>query len=136
MKKISSTFQNKQAITVGNFICSHLDWSLINGDQEGSGLTEMADDPFLRQVVTQATCENNILNLVLVNDLDPIRDCEAGGKLIYCSSFTKNAKNWDNHISSGVIYLNFQNVFGKVLHEQLRKKLETAGIGANLTAQC
>ena len=43
-------------------------------------------------------------------------------------------KNWDAHIPSDVIYLDFQKAFDKVPHERLLKKLHSAGIGANLIA--
>ncbi len=41
----------------------------------------MVGDSFLTQVITQPTRENNILDLVLVSDLDLVRDCEVGEKL-------------------------------------------------------
>ncbi len=41
----------------------------------------MIEDSFLTLVVTQPTRENNILDLVLVNDPNLVRNCEVGEKL-------------------------------------------------------
>ncbi len=70
--------QSKEAIIIGEFNCPNIDWRQMTGDQEGNRLVEMVEDSFLIQVVTQPTRENNLLDLVLVNDPDLIRDCEVG----------------------------------------------------------
>lgn len=43
-------------------------------------------------------------------------------------------KNWDDHLPSDVIYLDFEEVSDKVSHERLLKKLHMADIGSNLIA--
>ncbi len=50
----------------------------MHGDQEGNRLVEMIEDAFLTQTLNQPTRENNIRDLVLVTDLDLIRNCEIG----------------------------------------------------------
>lgn len=56
----------------------------MTGDQEGSRLTEIAEDWFLMEVVTQPVSENNTLDLVLLTDLHLISDCEEREKLNAC----------------------------------------------------
>ncbi len=79
--EIQSLIQGKNAIIIGDFNCANVDWRLLIGDQEDRRLINMVEDSFLKQVVTQPTRENNILDLVLVSDPDLVRHCEVGEKL-------------------------------------------------------
>lgn len=47
--------------------------------------------------------------------------------------FCGTLDNWDNNISSGAIYLDFQKEFDNVLDDCLLRKLHSAGTGDNLT---
>ncbi len=44
----------------------------------------MAEDAFLKQIITQPTRETNILDLLFASDPDLIRDCKVGEKLSGC----------------------------------------------------
>ncbi len=59
-EEMKSVTQNKQAVIIGDFKCSSIDWTSMNGDREGNRLIEMTEDAFLTQIVTQSTRENNI----------------------------------------------------------------------------
>ncbi len=46
-EEIQSTIRNKNAVIVGDFNCPNINWNSMQGDQEGSRLTEMVEDLFL-----------------------------------------------------------------------------------------
>ncbi len=77
-EKINSITQNKDAIIIGDFNCSNVDWNRIHGVKEGKWLVEMAEDSFLTQIVNQLRRIHNILYLVLVTEPDLIHNCEVG----------------------------------------------------------
>ncbi len=83
-EEINTITRNKEAVIIGGFNCPNVDWNLMHGDQEGNTLVEMIEDAFLTQIVNQRTKENNILDLILVTDLDVIRNCDVGEKLSGC----------------------------------------------------
>ncbi len=83
-EEIKSVIQSKQAIIICYFNCPNIDWTIMNGDQEGNRLIEMVKNSFLIQTVTQPTCGDNILDLVLTSDPDLISDCKVGEKLDGC----------------------------------------------------
>ncbi len=72
--EIQAITQNKQSVIIGDFNCPNIDWTTMNGDQDGNRLLEMIEDTFLTQIVTQPTRENNLLGLVLVSDSDLTRE--------------------------------------------------------------
>ncbi len=82
--EIQAMTQNKQSVIIGDFKCPNIDWTAKSGDQEGNRLPEMLEDPFLTQIVTQPTRENNLQDLVLVSDSDLARECQVGEKLSGC----------------------------------------------------
>ena len=82
--EIHSIIRNKDAVIVGDFNCPNVNWDLMSGDQEGNRLIEMVEDTFLTQIVSQATREDNILDLVLTTDTDMVQDCQVGEKLGGC----------------------------------------------------
>lgn len=45
----------------------------------------MVKDTILTQIITQSTRENNIPYLIILTDLDLIRDYQVGGKLNGCN---------------------------------------------------
>ncbi len=79
--EIQYLIQSKNAIVIGDFNCANVDWRLLIVDQESSRLVNMVEDSFLTLVVTQPRRKNNIMTLILVSDLDIVRDCEVGEKL-------------------------------------------------------
>ncbi len=82
--EIQAMTQNKQSVIIGDFNCPNIDWTTVNGDQEGNRLLKMLEDAFLTQIVTQPRRENNLLDLVLVSDLDLARECQVGENLSGC----------------------------------------------------
>ncbi len=71
--EIQAMTQNRQSVITENFNCPNIDWTTLNGDQEGNRLLEMLEDAFLTQIVTQPTRENNLPDLVRVSDSDLAR---------------------------------------------------------------
>ncbi len=45
--KIQAMTQNKQSVIIGDFNCPNIDWTTLNGDQEGNRLLEMLGDALL-----------------------------------------------------------------------------------------
>ncbi len=54
-EEIQTTIRNKNAVVIGDFNCSNINWNLMHGDQEGNRLVDMVEDSFLSQLVTQPT---------------------------------------------------------------------------------
>ncbi len=54
-EEIQAMTQNKQSVIIEDFSCPNIDWTTMNGDQEGNKLLEMLEDAFLAQIVTQPT---------------------------------------------------------------------------------
>ncbi len=51
-EEIKYVIQNKLAVIIGDFNCPSIDWTSMNGDEEGKRLIEMTEDAFLTQIVT------------------------------------------------------------------------------------
>ncbi len=74
-EELKAITQNKQSVITGDFNRSNIDWTTMNGDQEGHKLLGMLEDVVIFQIVTQPTREGNLLDLVLVSDADLAREC-------------------------------------------------------------
>ncbi len=82
-EEIQAMTQNKQLVIIGDFNCPKLNWNIM-GDQNVNRLLEMLEDTFMTQIITQPTRKNNILELVLVNNPDFVREGSVGEKLTGC----------------------------------------------------
>ncbi len=43
-EEIQTTIRNKNAVVIGDFNCSNINWNLMHGDQEGNRLVDMVED--------------------------------------------------------------------------------------------
>ncbi len=71
-EEIHAMAHNKQSVITGDFNYPKINWSTVNGDQEGNRLLDMT------QIITLLIRENNILDLALVTDPDFVRDGRVG----------------------------------------------------------
>ncbi len=46
-EEIKAMTQNKQSVIIEDFNCPKINWSTMNGDQEGNRLLEMLEDTFI-----------------------------------------------------------------------------------------
>ncbi len=53
-EEINSITQTKEAVIIGDFNYPNVDWNLMNGEQDGNRLVEMAEDAFLTQNINQS----------------------------------------------------------------------------------
>ncbi len=54
-EEIHPITQNKQSVIIGDFNCPKINWSAMNGDQEGNKVLKILEDTFKIQSFTQPT---------------------------------------------------------------------------------
>jgi len=63
-------------IIVGDFNCPNVNYDLLDADNEGMRLLEFLDDNFLLQLIDSPTRANNILDLLIVSQVNLVRNIE------------------------------------------------------------
>ena len=80
-QEIERACRSKHVCIMGDFNYRNIDWEALVGDQEAEEFLNVVQDNFLRQIINEPTRGNNILDLVLTNREEVIKDTEIGGNL-------------------------------------------------------
>ncbi len=74
-----------ESVILDDFNLRHTDWqTLIGCGTESHKMLEFLEDNFLQQLLIEATCENNILDLVIVSQDHLINNVTVGENLCSC----------------------------------------------------
>ena len=77
-----------------DFNYRNVDWIYIAGDHESDDFINIIQDNFLKQIVSELTREDNVLNLVITNRDNLVTNMEIGEKLGSSDHHEILLKNW------------------------------------------
>ena len=80
-QEIDRASRYRQTCVIGDFNFRNIDWNLMVGNRESEEFLKVLQDNFLKQLVTEPTRGNNILDLILTNREEIINQVDVGGKL-------------------------------------------------------
>ncbi len=139
LQEISRACRSKNVCFLRDYNFRRIDWERIIGDLESEDFLRVLQDNFLKQVVTEPTRGDNILDLVLTNDENMISEVDVGSQL-GCSDHREIRFNleWEEN---GDNNLTLVPDFRRANYEGLRRHLEevnweSIGLGGDGQGNC
>ena len=81
LREISRASRYKNVFIMGDFNYRNINWDNLVGDQEAQSFVSVLQDSFLKQLISEPTREENILDLLLTNRDDIVSDIVIGDAL-------------------------------------------------------
>ena len=79
--QINRACNYKQLCVLGDFNLRNIDWDLTVGDNDAEDLLKLVQDNFLNQIIREPTRGDSILDLILTNRDDLVKEADVGGQL-------------------------------------------------------
>ncbi len=78
LQEINRACRKKNVCLLGDYNFRRIDWESVVGDLESEDILKVLQDNFLKQVVTEPTRGDNILDLVLTSNENMISEVDVG----------------------------------------------------------
>ena len=132
VQEINRACKQRQICILGDFNFRNINWENITGDREAEEFLNTIQNNFLKQMITEPTRGNNILDLILTKNENNICGVDVGGKLGNSDhEEIRFAIKWDSNITickNKTRIPNFRKTNWDNLRSRLRDKIRMSRV--------